>query len=109
MPTITIDGKLMEFEQGQSILDVATENEIEIPQYCYHPSLSVVASCRICLAEVWGPNPRNNNKLEQIDSNEPSSDVINTEVSTSSLRLCLSQVELQKGLTRTGQSSMLAI
>ena len=51
MPTITIDGKLMEFEQGQSILDVATENEIEIPQYCYHPSLSVVASCRICLAE----------------------------------------------------------
>ncbi|MBT6165455.1 MAG: ferredoxin, partial [Phycisphaerae bacterium] len=64
MPTITIDGKLMEFEQGQSILDVATENEIEIPQYCYHPSLSVVASCRICLAEVWGPNPRNNNKLE---------------------------------------------
>ncbi|MFT4593427.1 MAG: NADH-quinone oxidoreductase subunit G [Phycisphaerales bacterium] len=64
MPTITIDGKLMEFEQGQSILDVASENEIEIPQYCYHPSLSVVASCRICLAEVWGPNPRNNNKLE---------------------------------------------
>jgi NADH-quinone oxidoreductase subunit G len=64
MPTITIDGKLMEFEQGQSILDVASENEIEIPQYCYHPSLSVVASCRICLAEVWEPNPRNNNKLE---------------------------------------------
>ncbi len=64
MPTITIDGKPLEFEQGQSILDVAHNNEMEIPHYCYHPSLSVVASCRICLAEVWAPNPRNDNKLE---------------------------------------------
>jgi rhodanese-related sulfurtransferase len=26
----------------------------------------VVANCRICLAEVWAPNPRNENKLEPI-------------------------------------------
>ncbi len=64
MPTITIDGKELDFEQGQSILEVAQNNGQEIPHYCYHPSLSVVASCRICLAEVWGPNPRNDNKLE---------------------------------------------
>ncbi len=64
MPTITIDGKPLEFEQGQTILDVAYANGIAIPHYCYHPSLSVVASCRICLAEVWAPNPRNENKLE---------------------------------------------
>ena len=64
MPTITIDGNQFEFEQGQSILDVAHQNGIEIPHYCYHPSLSVVANCRICLAEVWAPNPRNDNKLE---------------------------------------------
>ncbi len=64
MPTITIDGKPMEFEQGQSILEVAYDNGKDIPHYCYHPSLSVVASCRICLAEVWAPNPRNDNKLE---------------------------------------------
>lgn len=64
MPTITIDGKPLEFEQGKSILDVAHANGMEIPHYCYHPSLSVVASCRICLAEVWAPNPRNDNKLE---------------------------------------------
>ena len=64
MPTITIDGRELEFEQGQLILEVAHENDISIPHYCYHPSLSVVASCRICLAEVWAPNPRNDNKLE---------------------------------------------
>jgi NADH-quinone oxidoreductase subunit G len=66
MPTITIDGKPMEFEQGQLILDVANANGLKIPHYCYHPSLSVVANCRICLAEVWAPNPRNENKLEPI-------------------------------------------
>ncbi len=64
MPSITIDGKQFDFEQGQTILDVASENNIEIPHYCYHPSLSIVASCRICLAEVWAPNPRNDDKLE---------------------------------------------
>jgi NADH-quinone oxidoreductase subunit G len=66
MPTITIDGKELRFEQGQLILEVALENGIAIPHYCYHPSLSVVASCRICLAEVWAPNPKNDNKLEAL-------------------------------------------
>ncbi|XOV76252.1 MAG: 2Fe-2S iron-sulfur cluster-binding protein [Phycisphaerales bacterium] len=55
MPTITIDGKVCDFEQGQTILQIANANGIEIPQYCYHDGLSIVASCRICLAEVWRP------------------------------------------------------
>jgi len=66
MPSITIDGKVCEFEPGQTILQVANANGIKIPQYCYHDSMSVVASCRICLAEVWAPNPRNEGKLEPI-------------------------------------------
>ena len=66
MPTITIDGKQCDFEQGQTILQIAHANGIEIPHYCYHDGLSIVASCRICLAEVWAPNPRNDNKLEPI-------------------------------------------
>ena len=66
MPTITINGKACDFTGGQSILQVANEHDVEIPQYCYHDGLSVAASCRICLAEVWAPNPRNDNKLEAI-------------------------------------------
>ena len=66
MPTITIDDKVCQFEEGQSIIEVAHANEIEIPHYCYHPGLSIVANCRICLAEVWAPNPRNDNTLEPI-------------------------------------------
>jgi len=66
MATITIDGKDCDFKPGQMILQVATEHGIEIPHYCYHDGLSITASCRICLIEVWAPNPRNENKLEPI-------------------------------------------
>ena len=64
MPRITINGRPAEFDDGQSILEVALAQEQEIPHYCWHPGLSVVANCRICLAEVWAPNPRNEGKLE---------------------------------------------
>ena len=64
MPSITINGRPHDFEAGETILQVALRNEVEIPHYCYHPGLSIVANCRICLAEVWAPNPRNDNKLE---------------------------------------------
>ncbi len=66
MPQITIDGKLCEYEGKKTILNVALDNGIEVPHYCYHPGMSVVASCRICMAEVEAPNPRNDNKLEMI-------------------------------------------
>ena len=58
MPTLTINGRPCEFQKGETILQVALRQELEIPHYCYHPSLSIVANCRICLAEVWAPNPR---------------------------------------------------
>jgi NADH-quinone oxidoreductase subunit G len=66
MPKITINGKDFDFAPGQTILQVANAGDVPIPQYCYHDGLSIVASCRICLAEVWAPNPRNNNKLESL-------------------------------------------
>lgn len=64
MPTITINGQECEFEPGQTIVQIANAHAIDIPQYCYHDGLSIVASCRICLGEVWAPNPRNEGKLE---------------------------------------------
>ena len=64
MPKITINGVECEFEQGQKILEVANKSSVKIPYYCYHDSLSVPAQCRICLGEIWAPNPRNEGKLE---------------------------------------------
>lgn len=66
MAKCTINKIECEFEDGQSILAVAEAHGIEIPYYCWHPGLSVVANCRICLAEVAAPNPRNDGKVETI-------------------------------------------
>lgn len=52
MPKINIDGKELEFKQGQTIIEAARENGIEIPHFCWHPKLSVSGNCRVCLVEV---------------------------------------------------------
>lgn len=52
MPNINIDGQTIEFNQGQTIIEAARDNGIEIPHFCWHPKLSVSGNCRICLVEV---------------------------------------------------------
>ena len=52
MPKINIDGKELEFKQGQTIIEAAKDNGIEIPNFCWHPKLSVSGNCRMCLVEV---------------------------------------------------------
>ncbi len=54
MPKITVDGKCIDAKPGQMILAACTDASIDIPSYCYHPGMSIVASCRICLVEVEG-------------------------------------------------------
>jgi NADH-quinone oxidoreductase subunit G len=52
MPTFQLDGKEIEFTPGQTIIEAAKAAGIEIPHFCWHPSLSVAGNCRICLVEV---------------------------------------------------------
>jgi len=52
MPTTTINGKPYEFTTGETIIRLASRNQIEIPYYCWHPRLTVAANCRMCLVEV---------------------------------------------------------
>jgi NADH-quinone oxidoreductase subunit G len=54
MPKITVDGKTIDAKPGQMVLQACNEAGLCLPQYCYHPGLSIVASCRICLVEVEG-------------------------------------------------------
>lgn len=54
MPTISIDGKQYDFESGKSIIEVALDNDIDIPHFCWHPALSVSGNCRMCFVEVQG-------------------------------------------------------
>jgi len=52
MITITIDGQEIQAEEGQTILEVAQANSIEIPTLCHHPLLSLYGACRLCMVEV---------------------------------------------------------
>ncbi len=52
MPKCTIDGKEYEFKPGETVIQIADRNGINIPRYCYHPALTVVAQCRMCAVEV---------------------------------------------------------
>lgn len=50
--TITIDGRDVTGEKGQTILEIALENGFDIPRLCYHPKISKTGACRICIVKV---------------------------------------------------------
>jgi NADH-quinone oxidoreductase subunit G len=52
MPSFKLDGKPIPFEPGESIIQAAYKQGIEIPHYCWHPGLSAPANCRMCLVEI---------------------------------------------------------
>jgi len=52
MPRITIDGKIIEAEKGETILKAAERNGIYIPRFCYHPALKISGTCRMCVVEI---------------------------------------------------------
>ena len=52
MPKVTIDGKELDAPDGINLIQAAEKLGIEIPNYCYHPGLSVVGNCRMCLVDV---------------------------------------------------------
>jgi NADH-quinone oxidoreductase subunit G len=58
MAKIIIDGREIEARAGVPVLRAALEAGIDVPHYCYHPGLTVVASCRLCLMEMKMPHPR---------------------------------------------------
>jgi len=51
---VTINGIKLFGRAGQTILELASENGIEIPNLCHDPRLKPTGSCRMCLVEVEG-------------------------------------------------------
>jgi len=49
---LTINGQAIQAEKGALLIEVARENGIEIPAFCYYPGLTLQAACRMCLVEV---------------------------------------------------------
>ena len=54
MAKVTIDGIEVEVQDGINVIEAAKAADIHVPHFCYHPSLSVVGQCRMCLVEVEG-------------------------------------------------------
>ena len=54
--TLQIDGHEVSARSGQTILEVAQENDITIPTLCHLDGLSDVGACRLCVVEVKGNN-----------------------------------------------------
>jgi formate dehydrogenase major subunit len=52
MINLTINGRPLQAGPGQTILEVARENQIDIPSLCYHPCLENLGGCRVCLVEI---------------------------------------------------------
>src|SRR5205814_1970586 len=58
MATITIDGKDIQIGDSErlNVIQAADRAGVAIPHYCWHPGLTVVASCRMCLVETGTRN-----------------------------------------------------
>jgi NADH-quinone oxidoreductase subunit G len=53
--TVNIDGKDIAVPKGTNVIEAAKLVGVEIPHYCYHPKLSIVGNCRMCLIEMGMP------------------------------------------------------
>ncbi len=53
--TVFVDDKEVAVPKGTNMIEAAFQAGVEIPHYCYHPKLSVVGNCRMCLVELGMP------------------------------------------------------
>lgn len=53
MVTFKLNGKTVQGEEGEYILQVAERNGVEIPTLCHHKALEPAGMCRICTVELF--------------------------------------------------------
>jgi heterodisulfide reductase subunit A len=53
MITFNLNGKKVQGEEGQYILQVAEKYGVEIPTLCYHKALEPAGMCRLCTVELF--------------------------------------------------------
>jgi len=55
---VTVNGKSVDIgSERLNCVQAAEKAGVEVPHYCWHPDLTVVASCRMCLVEVGDTKP----------------------------------------------------
>ena len=72
MPQVIIDGKKYEFEGQPGLLQFCLDHGIELPHFCYHPSMSIPANCRQCLVDIGAPaRDRASGEIQVNEDGEP--------------------------------------
>ncbi|UCF00152.1 MAG: FAD-dependent oxidoreductase [Planctomycetota bacterium] len=54
MIKLTIDNRVIETQEGKTVLEAALQAGIYVPNLCYHPDISPIGSCRLCIVEIHG-------------------------------------------------------
>ena len=49
---IIIDGRMVQVDEGTTVLNAARKADIVIPTLCYHEALMPYGACRLCMVEV---------------------------------------------------------
>jgi len=83
--TLTIDGKEVNGQRGQTILEVARENGIYIPTLCYHEKISTTGACRICIVKI-------NDSMLKTSCTEPAGDGMKVETEDEEI------IEIRRGI-----------
>ena len=52
--TITLNGEVVPFEEGETLYEISRRNDTEIPTLCYDGRLEAFGGCRLCIVEVEG-------------------------------------------------------
>lgn len=67
-----VDNIRVEYEEGESVMDVCRKAGVEMPNFCFHSDLSVYGACRMCMVEdldtgkidaACTMQPRNNQRV----------------------------------------------
>ncbi len=53
--TVNIDGREIAVPKGTNVIEAARLLNVDVPHYCYHPKLTIVGNCRMCLIEMGTP------------------------------------------------------
>ncbi|MEE8330569.1 MAG: NADH-quinone oxidoreductase subunit NuoG [Acidimicrobiia bacterium] len=51
----SVDGRQMEADSGELLIEACEDNGVYIPRFCWHKRMKPVGMCRMCLVEVEGP------------------------------------------------------
>lgn len=69
MPEIIIDNKPYPFDKPGKVLQFMLDHGLDLPFFCYHPSLSIPANCRQCVVKAGLPEWDTEKKEILRDSN----------------------------------------